>query len=97
MVERFEKATAQRDFATICDQLFATSTRRDAGGSDCASVLAERARSVRRPHIRIRAIEIQGDRAAVRVTTSAAGQASVPDVIQLVREQGGYRVLSLGR
>jgi hypothetical protein len=97
VIQRLEKATAQRDFTTICDDLLASATRRQAGGADCADVLGQRARGVRRPRIRIRSIEIQGNQAVVRVRTTATGQAATGDVIRLVRENGGFRVLSLGR
>jgi hypothetical protein len=97
VVERFQKATASGDFVTICDDLFATSTRKQAGGDQCAALLAQRAQGVRRPRIRIKSIEVQGDSAAVQVTTTAAGQAAASDVIRLVREGGRFRVDSLGR
>ena len=97
MVERLEKATAAGDFTTICDDLFAVSTRKQAGGDQCPDVLRQRAGDVKRPRIKIKAIEVQGDQATVRVRTTAAGQAATSDVIRLVLEKGQYRVLSLGR
>ena len=97
VVQRLEKATERRDFTTICDELLARPTRKQAGGEQCPDVLDQRARGVRRPRIRIQAIEIRGNHAQVRVRTTAAGQAAVADVIRLVRENGSFRVLSLGR
>jgi hypothetical protein len=97
VVARLQKATAQRDFATICNELLAAVTRRQAGGADCPDVLGERARGVSRPRIRIEAIEIKGNQAQVRVRTTATGQAPTRDVIRLVRERGRFRVLALGR
>ena len=94
-IQQFEKATAARDFTMICDQLLASASRRQAGGEQCPDVLDQRARGVRRPRIRIVAIEVQGNRAQARVRTTAAGQASVPNVIRLVREQGRFRIASL--
>jgi hypothetical protein len=97
VIQRFEKATAQQDFTTICDELLAASTRKQAGGADCPAVLDQRARGVRRPRIRIQSIEVKGNQAQVRVRTTAIGQAPSSDVIRLVRENGRFRVLSLGR
>jgi hypothetical protein len=97
VIERLQHATATHDFATICEDLLASATRQQAGGADCPSVLGARARGVRRPRIAIQAIEVQGDRAQVRVRTTATGQAPVTDVIRLIREQGRFRVSSLGR
>jgi hypothetical protein len=97
VVQRFEQATAQKDFLTICNDLLATSTRKQAGGDQCPSVMEQRARGVSRPRIRIKAIEVDGDRATVSVRTTAAGQAAASDVIRLARQNGQFRVVSLGR
>lgn len=97
VVEQLGKATAERDFRTICDQLLASATRRQAGGDQCPDVLDQRARGVRRPRIRIEMIDVHGNQAQVRVRTTASGQAPTSDVIRLVRENGKFRVLALGR
>ncbi|MEA2494128.1 MAG: hypothetical protein QOJ29_2039 [Thermoleophilaceae bacterium] len=97
VVERLEKATAQKDFSTICDELLTASTRKQAGGVDCPAVLEARARGVARPRIVIQGIEVQGERAQVRVRTTATGQAATTDVLRLVRENGRFRVSALGR
>ena len=94
-IKRLEKATAQRDFTTVCDQLLAAATRRQAGGDQCPDVLDQRARGVRRPRIRIVSIEVQGKQAQARVRTTAVGQDAVANVIRLVKENGRFRVLSL--
>lgn len=96
VVERFERATASHDFATICAELFTAAVRERAGGEDCEQALAERGRRVRRPRILIDRIEVEGKRARVKVTTSAAGQARVSDTIVLAREDGRFRIASLG-
>jgi hypothetical protein len=95
-IQRLEKATAQRDFTTVCDQVLAAATRKQAGGDQCSDVLDQRARGVRRPHIRIVSIEVQGSQAQARVRTTAVGQAATTNVIRLVKENGRFRVLSLG-
>jgi Putative lumazine-binding len=97
VIQRLEKATAARNFTAICDDLLASATRKQAGGDECAAVLDQRARGVEHPRIRIQAIDVQGNRAQVRVRTTATGQDPTSDVINLVRERGRFRVLSLGR
>ena len=97
VVERLERATARKDFTVICNELLAASTRKQAGGSQCPAVLEQRAGAVQRPRIRIKAIAVRGRQASVRVRTTATGQATVSDVIELVREHGQFRVVSLGR
>jgi hypothetical protein len=96
VVSRLERATAMRDFGTICNNLLASATRTQAGGADCVRVLGERAGGVRRPRIVIQAIEVAGNRAQARVRTSARGQAPATDVLRMVREGGRFRISSLG-
>ena len=95
VVAALERATASRDFRTICDDLFTRGARRRAGGRDCARLVRESARDVRRPRIEVRGIEIERGRARVRVRTRAEGQRPLADVIELRREGGEYRVDSL--
>jgi hypothetical protein len=97
VIQQLEKATSRHDFATICNDLLAAATRKEAGGDQCPDVLDQRARGVQHPRIRIQSIAVQGDQAQVRVRTTATGQAATSDVVRLVRENGSFRVLSLGR
>jgi hypothetical protein len=96
VIQRLQSATRRHDFQTICDDLLAASTRREAGGADCAAVLGARAKGVRRPRIVVRSIELSGNTALARVRTTATGQAATSDVIRLVREGGRFRISSLG-
>ncbi len=93
---QLQQATSKRDFNTICNDLFASAARQRAGGTDCARLLGERAGSIRRPRILVQSIEVDGNRAQVRVRTTAAGQAATTDVIRMVRENGRFRISSLG-
>jgi len=94
-IDRLERATIQRDFAAICDELLTSEARERAGGGDCIRLLRSTGAEVRRPEIRVLSIQIDGDRADVRVRTTAAGQAPVEETIQLVREGDGYRIAAL--
>lgn len=96
VVQRFEKAMRTGDYRIVCDELLSASVRERSGGGDCARILQQRAADVKRPRIRIDAIEVAGDSATARVHTTAAGQASVADTIRLVREGGRFRIASLG-
>jgi Putative lumazine-binding len=97
LIHLLERATAARNFTTICEELLASATLKQAGGDECPDVLDQRARGVKHPRIRIQSIDVQGARAQVRVRTTATGQDATSDVINLVREKGSFRVLSLGR
>jgi hypothetical protein len=96
VVERLERATAQRDFSTLCDDLFTEAARERAGGEDCERLTRSAAEGIARPRITVKAIELKGERALVEVTTRATGQAEVGDTLELRREGGEWRVEALG-
>ena len=95
-VDRLERAVATKDYDTICDRLFTTRARKRAGAADCASQLGSAVEDVRHPTIEIEAINVKGNRAAVKVRTRAEGQASLTDELQLRRQGGRWLVEALG-
>jgi hypothetical protein len=95
VVERLERATAAGDFAAVCDDLFTAAARERAGGDDCVGLTRSAAEGIERPSIALHAIQVEGERARVRVTTRASGQAEVPETIELRREEGEWRVEAL--
>ncbi len=95
-VDRLERAVAERDFATICEQLFTAGAKRRAGGDECARQLGSATEGLKRPSIEIEAIDVEGERATVKVRTDAQGQARVPDTLQLRRQGGRWLVEALG-
>jgi hypothetical protein len=95
-VQRLERATAEGDYATICGDLLTASARRRAGGPDCVRLTRSAAAGVERPSIELKAIDLDGATAHVRVLTHAAGEAEVSDELVLRRERGRWRVDSLG-
>jgi Putative lumazine-binding len=95
-VDRLERAVAERDFATVCDQLFTAKARQRAGGDECARQLRSAAEGVEQPSIEIEAIDVEGNRATVAIQTEAEGQARVSDELQLRREGGRWLVEALG-
>jgi hypothetical protein len=96
VVERLERATAERDFASICRDLFTAAARERAGGRDCARLTRSAAAGVERPSIELDALELRGATAQATVRTRATGQAEVSDVLLLRRRGGEWRVEALG-
>jgi hypothetical protein len=96
VVNLLERATAERDYATICEDVFTAAARQRAGGADCARLLRSAARGIERPSIDIERITLDGSRATVRVRTTAAGREPVPDTLRLRRQPDGWRVDGLG-
>ena len=96
VVDGLERAVRQRDFATICDQLFTTAARKRAGGDECVGQLRSATEGLERPSIEIEEINVKDDRATVKVRTEAAGQARVSDELQLRREDTRWLIEALG-
>jgi hypothetical protein len=96
VVERLERATVDGAFGTVCDELLTAAARERAGGDDCERMTRSAAAGIARPRIEIESIELRGEVARVAITTRAAGQAEVRDVLELRREQGVWRVEALG-
>jgi hypothetical protein len=96
VVERLERATAERDFALICRDLFTATARDRAGGRDCARLTGSAAADVERPSIELEAIELRGATARATVRTRATGQAEVGDVLLLRHRSGEWRIEALG-
>ena len=95
-VERLGRAVADRDFETVCERLFTAGARRRAGGDECPTQLRSAAEGVRRPAIEIRGIDVNGDRASVRVSTRAEGQARVTDTLEMRRDGAAWLIEALG-
>jgi hypothetical protein len=94
-VDRLERAVARGDYSEVCDRLFTEAARRRAGGAECAKQLTAAAEGVRRPAIHIRGIDVSGNRAAVKVATTAEGQARLIDTLQLRRMGGRWLIEAL--
>jgi hypothetical protein len=94
-VDQLGLAIAHHDYRRVCGDLFTEGARRRAGGRECVAQLRSAGRGVRRPTIEIRAIDVNGRRATVRVATTAEGQARVMDTLTLRREEGRWLVEAL--
>jgi hypothetical protein len=95
-VRQFESALAGRDWAGICNRLYTRKARAAAGGAHCPMNLAQSAGGLRDPRVKILSVVVRGQAATVTVAASVNGKPSVTDAIQLVREDGTYRIASAG-
>lgn len=95
-VMQFEVALAGRDWAVICDRLYAAEARAAAGGPKCPSTLAQSAGGLRGPRVKIVSVVVRGQAATVTVAASVNGKPPVIDAIQLVRQGGRFRIASAG-
>jgi len=96
-LKRFGEATAQKDYAVLCDDLLARQLvdRLRAIGLPCPQALSRALGGVVAPRLTVGRIRVQGDAAVARTTSTARGQRPSQDLIRLVRQDGEWRVASL--
>jgi hypothetical protein len=92
---RFEKASADKDYQTLCDDLLASSYVKQtaSSGLPCEVALRTGLEDVKNPTLDVLTVEVNGDRAAARVRGTAAGQVPGEDVYTLVREDDSWKIL----
>jgi hypothetical protein len=97
VVERFGSATARHDYQMICDELLADTLVKKVEdvGLPCEVAFEKGVGGVRNPKIDVRQVKVQGSRALVSVRSSATGEAPSDDAVQLVRQDGEWRIASL--
>jgi hypothetical protein len=97
-VSDFGRATAAKDYATLCERLLAPKLVEQvtAIGLSCEAALKRGLGSVRDPHLTIGRVQVDGDQASAEIRTSAAGQPPSKDTLRLVNVNGSWRVSSLG-
>jgi hypothetical protein len=97
VVERFGSATARHDYQMICDELLADTLVKKVEdvGLPCEVAFEKGVGGVRNPKIDVRQVKVQGSRALVSVRSSATGEAPSDDAVQLVRQDGDWRIASL--
>jgi hypothetical protein len=97
-VREFGRATAAKDYGALCDRILATSLVREveAVGLPCEAALRQGLEDVREPRLTIGAVRVEGARATAEVRTAAAGEEPSADTLELVDENGSWKIASLG-
>jgi hypothetical protein len=97
VVARFGVATRTKDYQEICDNLLSQDLvdKIEAIGLPCESALQRGLGDVRNPTLAINEVSIAGSRALVSIHTTATGQAPSDDALQVVREEGEWKIASL--
>jgi hypothetical protein len=93
----FSRATAAKDYQTLCDRLLAPSLISDLKkiGLPCEIALQQGLGEVKQPRLIVGTVTVKGKKASAEVRTSAEGQAPSKDTIELVRTDEGWRIASL--
>jgi hypothetical protein len=93
----FSRATAAKDYQTLCDRLLAPSLIADLKkiGLPCEIALQQGLRDVKQPRLIIGAVTVKGKKATADVRSTAEGEAPSKDTIELERTDKGWRIASL--
>ncbi|MDX6698719.1 MAG: hypothetical protein QOE65_2116 [Solirubrobacteraceae bacterium] len=96
-LSRFERATAQKDYSALCDDLLARELvgRLRSVGLPCPQALSRALGQVIQPAVEVDRVRVKGDTALALITTTAAGQQPSRDTMRLVRQSGHWRVSAL--
>jgi hypothetical protein len=95
---QFQRATAARDYAAMCDRILAPKLVETVKqiGLPCEVALEKGFEGVRDPRLTVGLITVADETATAQVRSSAAGQESSEDTVDLVRAGDGWRIASLG-
>jgi hypothetical protein len=96
-VAKFGVATRQHDWQAICDDLLSATlvTKIEDVGLPCETAIEKGLGDVKDPTLEITDVSLAGVRALVSIHTTAAGQDASDDALQLVKEDGAWRIASL--
>jgi predicted small lipoprotein YifL len=97
-VTEFGRATAAKDYQTLCDRLLAPSLVEEVEsiGLPCEVALRQGLGAVKEPRLTIGRVQVQEDKASAEIRTSAAGEEPSRDTLELVNLDGTWKISSLG-
>ena len=97
-VSDFGRATAAKDYKSICDRLLAPKLIEDVTsiGLPCERALQRGLGHVKDPRLTIGNVTIDGDQASAEIRSSASGQEPSQDTLKLVKVNGTWKISSLG-
>jgi hypothetical protein len=96
-LDRYAKATRDKDYQTLCDDLYASELidRIRSAGLPCEVALRTGLQDRRNPQLKVLGVEVSGDQALARTRTTAIGEPPSVDTVRMVRQDGRWRVASL--
>jgi hypothetical protein len=96
-VAKFGVATRTHDWQTICDQLLSKTlvSKIEDVGLPCETAVEKGLGDVKNPTLEITDVSIAGARALVSIHTTADGQEPSDDALQVVKQDGDWRIASL--
>jgi hypothetical protein len=97
-VEQLARATADRDYRALCDQILAPAlvAHLTANGIGCERAMQVALAGVRSPTVSVGKITVRGSEASAITLSFAQGQQASLDAVELIETSNGWRVSSLG-
>jgi hypothetical protein len=95
----YERASANQDYGQLCTKVLAQSlvARLARVGLSCEQALQVGLGSVQAPKLQVLKVQVRGARALALVRSSAVGQATSTDTIELVKNGDAWRLSALAR
>ena len=92
------EATRAKDYARLCEDVFARELLDGISriGLPCQVALRQAYEELEDPRLAIGRVSVEAETATAEVRSSARGQRPSTDTVRLVKEDGGWRVSSLG-
>jgi hypothetical protein len=97
-LDRFERVTAERNVNELCDEVISRTlqARMRQVGLSCEQAWRVGLSEVRQPRLEVKTIRVDGDKAEADVRSTARGQKPANVTVELVKEDGGWRIADLG-
>ena len=96
-LDRFAAATRDKDYQTLCDDLYAEDLveRSRAAGLPCEVALRTGLEDRQNPQLKVLGVEVDGDRASAQVRSTAVGEVPSTDTVGLEKDGDDWKVSSL--
>lgn len=93
----FATATREKDYGTLCDEIFSPSLLKGVQGIGlpCEVAMRNSLGEVENPRLTVGNVQVDDGKARAEVRTSADNQEPSRDTLEMVRLKGGWRVSSL--
>jgi len=98
-VQRYAKASAEKDYQEICDEIVAKELIRsvESVGLPCELAFKRGLGPVKEPKVRVDDVQVNKTKALVRVHSTAKNQPASDDTLELVLQGGSWRISSLAK
>ncbi len=98
VLSTFSRAVEDRDYETVCDDVFAPDllSGLQSIGLPCEVAMRNSLGQVRNPRLTVGEVDVKGSQPTAQVRTAAEGQAPSSDDLELRKVKGKWKVSALG-